>query len=630
MQQQLRQVGRDLTTECTCALVIDVHTVVNEIQETQQAYVDHGAMLNRMIADAGGMKAVMANEQEFHRIMQAMAPAERLAIEFLKESFSSFQADQDREGLHQMIKQPVLRVFWMRLFRQKYKIPWMTFWGVFPAQLQEIADVPAHEAQEIVEFLCNNEARRQAFQAKVKQENPASSVSVKELNLSFPEEAQLVDRIKELAGGGAQAAVPQRCDIPPLDPAYCGRAGMAAELASSLASGLLGQQPATALCIVASAGHGKSSLAHDIAWRLWEGREAAGVVLVDARKMYTQHEVDGAFCAALQLNQDPRDSSSAPKILARLSAMVSNAASGRPGPSSGTVLLVVVDNAEDPIAGSGCAHFTALLEQIQAGVPQARLLITSREAVPGGDIGSLAVHHHTLPELQQGDAEQVVRRYVDDELISADEVAEVARICGGIPLVLRLVADALKSGRVVVEDVRSAMATHEGNKDLKVLNVLLTVLPKGQQIAIAQLSVFPTIFSNEGAAAAMLCNAPKAKALLAVLLNHGLIRYSSTKGVYSLHPRVQQAVSCEGWEHALQQGRQHQADIAELLKMMSTANVPEHVAEALTVAATPAALGRFLYPLGLMGLPEMVEVWRNIAQHFKYVACGRNTSNAIK
>ncbi|PNH07438.1 hypothetical protein TSOC_006113 [Tetrabaena socialis] len=637
-----RQLG-DLTADCTVAIVldvhtgvIDVHTGVNKIQETQQAYVDHKATLNRMIADAGGVKALMANEQEFHRILQ------------MKQTCSTFQADQDLEGAHQLIEQPALRVFWRKLFRHEYSIRWEAFWEVFPAQLHKIADVPRHEVQEILDILGNDEARREVFKANVEKSDPGS-VSATELQRSFPSEVPLVDRVKELAAvaGGAQAAAPRRCDIPPLDPVYCGRAGVAAELASSLASGLCGQQPATALCIVASAGYGKSSIAHDIAWRLWESQAAAGVVLVDTRKVYTKREVDSAFCTALQLDQDASDSR--PKILARLRAMVSDAANGGPhGPAAGAVLLVVVDNAEDPIAGPGCAHLMGLLDQVQAGVPGARLLITSREAVPGGDTGSLTIHHHTLPELQQEDAAQVVRRYVDDELVSADEVAEVARICGGIPLVLRLVADALKSGRVVMEGLRNAMAAHEDDMDLKVLNVLLTALPKGQQMALAQLSVFPTIFSEKGAAAAMLCDAPKAKALLAVLLKHGLVRYSSSEGVYSLHPRVQQAASASAenlqatreecalhcienlsfWTllyssggkssaYALQQGWQHQADIAMLLSLLGQAEVPVRVAEKLTIAATPAAFGRFLYPLGMMGSPEMVAAWRNISKFYE-------------
>ncbi|PNH07441.1 hypothetical protein TSOC_006110, partial [Tetrabaena socialis] len=83
---------------------------------------------------------------------------------------------------------------------------------------------------------------------------------------------------------------------------------------------------------------------------------------VDTRKVHTKREVDSAFCTALQLDQDPGDST--PKILARLRAMVSDVASVAPhGPAEGAVLLVIVDNAEDPIAGPGCAHFTALLEQ---------------------------------------------------------------------------------------------------------------------------------------------------------------------------------------------------------------------------------------------------------------------------
>jgi hypothetical protein len=66
-----------------------------------------------------------------------------------------------------------------------------------------------------------------------------------------------------------------RCDLPDLEPLYCGREEEAAAVAVQLRG-----QGVRALLLLAPGGLGKSSLAVDVGWRLW--REAGAQLLASS------------------------------------------------------------------------------------------------------------------------------------------------------------------------------------------------------------------------------------------------------------------------------------------------------------------------------------------------------------
>ncbi|KAG2428469.1 hypothetical protein HXX76_011588 [Chlamydomonas incerta] len=624
--EELQQHLRELTVEAHFAITVDVHSMTVEVRDMLQAleasqarYMDHGARLRELIASNGGMTQVLASPDKLDMVLEQMGPTEKLTIAFMQQAVSSLQASQD-EGVHLLIEQPSMRVFWRKLFRHKWRIPWDRFWSVFPGQLR-LADVPANEVQQIEEFLRRAE-QKLAFQASVEKNDPGY-VSVDEITTSFPGDAPLVHSVKQLTAGNAvalgsdsstgasgasttvQLVQPPRCNLPELDELYCGRESAAAALANDLAGGL-----PEVVCITADPGYGKSSFAVDVGRRLWlAGAASGGTILVDMRKVHSKREVDAAFCAALSIDQDPTDSTA--RIVARVKALAYSS-------TAPAAVVMVIDNAEDPLNSAGSSHLLAVLAKVQDAVPIARLLVTSRSPFPeevaggGSSTGEQLeqqrpkVRHHQLGALQPAAAEQDVR-------IASDAAAAA-------------------------------------NSD-SLVAVMLSALPKRQLTALAQMALFPTIFSASGAEAAMACDAPKAKALLMVHLQHGFVRFDSREAVYSLHPRVQQglasipvkvdlqatreavALHCvdnlglwaklystgEASAHALHKGRQHQADIVQLLQLLGDQDAKPslRVVQALALVAKPAALGRYLYPLGIMGLPAMVKAWENASRLLK-------------
>ena len=101
--------------------------------------------------------------------------------------------------------------------------------------------------------------------------------------------------------------------------------------------------------------------------------------------------------------------------------------------------------------------------QVQHQAPQARLLVTSRvtlglrpsSSTPstvvggGGEGPAAAVVEHPVGAISTAAARRLIRDVASD--LSEPEVDEVAAACGGVPLLLCLVAEALVAGRLTLE-----------------------------------------------------------------------------------------------------------------------------------------------------------------------------------
>lgn len=74
------------------------------------------------------------------------------------------------------------------------------------------------------------------------------------------------------------------------------------------------------------------------------------------------------------------------------------------------------------------------------------------------------------------------------------------------------------------------------------ISLLLKALPLTLQHSMAALSVLPSTFDEEAAAAVMTCSLEQTAGILRVLYAHGLLLHNSTRGEAYMHMAVRQIV----------------------------------------------------------------------------------------
>ena len=145
--------------------------------------------------------------------------------------------------------------------------------------------------------------------------------------------------------------------------------------------------------------------------------------------------------------------------------------------------------------------------------------------------------------------------------LSSAQVAQVAATCQGLPLLLKVVADALCSGRVTMRELQDALlptptadagtaggrggAGAGGDQVLQMagLKLALMALPKQQQEDLLQLTVFPSDFDMDAAQAVLgMDQAYRARTVVHALYRYSLVAYNAaaTGQQYSLHMAVRQ------------------------------------------------------------------------------------------
>lgn len=134
--------------------------------------------------------------------------------------------------------------------------------------------------------------------------------------------------------------------------------------------------------------------------------------------------------------------------------------------------LIVLDNARSA-------------EQIRPLIPatgSSRLLITSRNRLATLDMA----FHLSLGPLSGGDAERLLRVVAGSADSTTEEVAEVLRACGGLPLALTIVAARLRTGTTLA-DLRSSLASGHGGPEEGAAHDPLDELADGERSVIAAL-----------------------------------------------------------------------------------------------------------------------------------------------
>jgi len=255
------------------------------------------------------------------------------------------------------------------------------------------------------------------------------------------------------------------------------------------------------------------------------------------------------------------------------------------------------------------------------------------------------VHNVLLEQLPCSAARELVRSVPSAQALSDDQITVVVAACGGVPLLLKMLTDALACGRMTLADVQGAEGGGSSTEALE-RTVVLTILALPDvrlRDALAQLAVFPSGWEAEGAAAVMGCDEGRATALVRQLCIHGLALYDSSTGRHYLHMAVRTATAtatamAEGkaseqrfaiymlglmseWARllagkahalALRETHSHDADTAALMRMLSSPVLSPDVAAAAADAVT-RPLCSLLNAAAFLTSTQSLAAWHNVA-----------------
>ncbi|KAG2487441.1 hypothetical protein HYH03_014008 [Edaphochlamys debaryana] len=493
--------------------VQDVQDVVEGMQAvlTRMASVkDPSREAREFVEQNGGLEAVVAAGQ-LGLVVKKLDVGDRVTIEYI-ETVSSLLRAHLNKGPHQHITQPDLQTFWFKQFGSEPEVPWLVFWGKFPSKLTEtLAD--AALVKELSDLLAD-EARRQALQRALDKYDPIK-LSVWELYLAFDESEALLPQVRRLLGD--QRFTPQS-QLPPLPAHYTGRDYEAEVVAAHL-------RQRGSLLLLAPGGMGKSSLAADVAARLLRSEglasRAARALWVELREAGSVEAVEARFCAALGVKAETSDN--AARILVALRALAEKAGQGdgSGGSSAAGAAVVVVDNAEDALQHPAAAEaLRGLIRKVLEEAPAVRLLLTSREPLGGG----LALEERRVGAIDRHAAARLVQAAAAD--LTIDQAEKVADACQGVPLVLKLVSEALVYGRLTLESLptlKAAAAAADGDPTRATVGLVLKSLHARQLEAAACLAVFPSAFNAKAADAVLALPGSQPRALLKELYEHGVL-----------------------------------------------------------------------------------------------------------
>ncbi|KAG2434945.1 hypothetical protein HYH02_012141 [Chlamydomonas schloesseri] len=549
--EELRHLSEDLRT----LLAMDSNARLQAVQagmaaslaalaEQRVAYQDPSAEARVLVAQLGGIDAVLADADKLGWVMQKMDVSARITIDVVS---SLLRSHLDR-GPQRHIQQPELRLFWAHHFGDLTEVPWFVFWECFPSLLASLPGSP-FDAADVAEMgqLLGDQAAQAAFQRAVGRGN-ADTVSVWELRLSFRADDMLVSQVARLLGsrsGSGLSGTDESGGGGDGSSSRAGRGGGGA--AVSAASGDRAPHNSSisscgsgggSVLLLAEGGMGKSCLAADVGWRLLRsGAAPGGVLWVDLREADSSDEVEARFCAVVGLQREPA-ANNVPLVVTAFRRMAADGLQQKENAESAAAVAAggataTMTAAVDMVAGrgppgdaAGSTRTVAAPAATAATTPSSEAAAAAAAATANADVAMrlLVVVDNAEDALARQEAAQSLRRVVAEDLSEA-EVAQVAAVCQCVPLVLRVVADALSSGRLTL-----------------------------------QLAVLPTAFDEELAAAVLgLAGPSQAYALLATLFRHSVLQRAAGSGGqarYVMHMLVRrEAERLEEEAHVAASGR---------------------------------------------------------------------------
>ncbi|KAF5838927.1 hypothetical protein DUNSADRAFT_1943 [Dunaliella salina] len=371
-----------------------------------------------------------------------------------------------------------------------------------------------------------------AASAKRQREKEEAAAAAAKKQREEEEAAAIQNRRNEEDAAGAEQAkplplpptnasnsskAPATFQLPPTDPLYTGRDEDAEILMLYLLELFRDHRHrlARAICVSGSTGVGRLTLCLDLGARIHRaGACPAGSRVVDLRDV---RSMDGALrrlCGVLDMSMDEN-------ALRRIPARLAYFALTYGGP-----MLLLLANVEGVAEGSAAQSFKELIVKV---AEEAIVLITS--VVP---VAEEYIKQYTLERLSPSAGQQLLQRIVPS--VSPKSVQEVVQLCLGMPLLIRLIGEALASQRLSIQDV--PQAPPGGDITVATVNLVVRAMPLPQQAHLKLLAVFPSTFNFDGAKDVLGMEEEGASDVLAFLGKHRLVDHDSKNKVYSLHTAV--------------------------------------------------------------------------------------------
>ncbi|KAF5831727.1 hypothetical protein DUNSADRAFT_12674, partial [Dunaliella salina] len=382
----------------------------------------------------------------------------------------------------------------------------------------------------------DSQLQMKRFQDNVEKGDP-TTISVQEVVDAFPigfSLSEAVNRALNLHEDGGLGS----SKLPKLEEHYVSREQDALDLEHKFHQQLDSKSSShgAAVCVVAGAGMGKSSLGLDVGWRFVKARMCpAGAVFVDLREACTFEAVIWRMCCALDVSVDEH-------AVNNIKSNLKSRSNTWSGP-----FFVLLDNAEDAMQRKSeklqLEHFFTEVASL------AMLLITSRDKVAE----EKGMQQHELHSMDVNVCRELMRSVAAN--LEEQEVCAAVDLCHGVPLLVRRAADALQNGQIVLQDLKDAMSASNDHTSA-VLTLTLRTMPRKQQLLMARLTFFPSNFTVAGAAAVLDQSEAQTHGQLCIFYRHGLVKRGTGGNTFALHMAVREASSALGGE-AITQGRVH-------------------------------------------------------------------------
>ncbi|KAG2487996.1 hypothetical protein HYH03_013435 [Edaphochlamys debaryana] len=351
---------------------------------------------------------------------------------------------QDQKGAWTQIEQVHLQLFWAKSYQHERDVKWLAFWSDFEAWL---AGRPFDDAAAVAALLESREAK-EVFQLSVDIED-RDEVSTTELQKAFNGKAALKEQIEAKLQGALIRTAPVAPSI------LIERDDLFTRVANALKAG-------GPVMLVGPGGVGKTTLATHVIRTLaaeqpdsllpgaWVGLRG---LAINAPGFGISPLVK-KVCAALNLKPalNPEGPDLLDSMVKKIRGFVrvptglgvrdsTTAASGYPGDLRPPMKALVVIDAAEEVLKSASARETLqeLISKIN-GVPEVRLLLTSREELP---IEGVALVVEAVGPLEEDEAKRLARKGLP--ALQGPEALALADNCGRVPLVLALAVQAQKN-----------------------------------------------------------------------------------------------------------------------------------------------------------------------------------------
>ena len=299
------------------------------------------------------------------------------------------------------------------------------------------------------------------------------------------------------------------------------------EYVTAIVNYLIGPAPRLSV-IIAAPGYGKSTLATEVGWKMFEDNEFS-VVYVSVRELKSLECLAKEILNCFGVNHGNKPVCQAQHTLSSLKQKT----------------LLILDNTEDlQICEDEGKKLKTFIEYLGRNARLLRMLVTTRKAL--GLLSSFECQDKKLVPLAEICSVKLFMTLAKEGETEAAVCVKLGAACGGIPLLLRIVASLIRNNYDPIELLKKLTSnpnavlrmknpdSEEYRRDL--LKFLRDHLDRDLLNALIRVSAFPRAFSAKDATV-VFTDQENCRTFLARLVGHALLHVS--EGTYSLHPLIQ-------------------------------------------------------------------------------------------